>query len=231
MGFREPNSPRAGLVLAPAPKYNVLGSPPFVPLPKVKPQRPLKLDRRSTCVDHTSDKSAGSRIESVDGRFVQSQRVSTSHEQAIAESSKARRCDSQSPGISQRSTVNRERRVTHAVGIKLTNKSQVRVRSGSYLSIGDIQRAAQVLNVVRMKIRREGGIYEISGDRSQIEVLVENIDLPISDVSRIKKIARSIAADGESGVRVTGQEFTTCEAEPKSGCQALILPLIVQKMN
>ena len=82
-----------------------------------------------------------------------------------------------------------------------------------------------------MVTRRDGDIGKITGDRGLVKILVKHIDLSVCEVSSKEKITGSVVADGQPGVLVARYYFHNHATEPKIGCQALMPPLSVAKIN
>src|SRR6266446_8121376 len=114
------------------------------------------------------------------------------HEQCVAESAKARRRDRHSPRRIERTVVNCESGVANAIRIKLANESKIKIRSNLKWRVGDIQRAAETLNVERMKVCGDAGISEVAGDGSLIEVFIEDVNLSVCKINSKEEISCSV---------------------------------------
>src|SRR6185503_11124481 len=129
---------------------------------KDQPAQPFDLEKRATFVNHVSKQCAGCRIKGVDTRVVYSQRARIPDQQQVTKRSEGCRRDDHSPGIGERTVVNRESRITYAVGIKLSHETVIKVGGVLKDRVTDIQRAAQILNIVRMKVCRDGSVGKIT---------------------------------------------------------------------
>ena len=80
---------------------------------------------------------------------------------------------------------------------------------GADLGVGDVERAADGLNVVGVvgvpRRRRDGRVGEGEAGRGlQGERAVENVNLAVGEVGRVEEVARAVVGDGEPGVDVAG---------------------------
>ena len=69
---------------------------------------------------------------------------------------------------------------------------------GIELRVGDIERAAEVLDVVGMVVGWHGQVDEAAGDGCRREGAVEDVDVTQFEVSRVEAIAARGHADGEA---------------------------------
>ena len=171
-------------------------------------QAPETLDRKGLAgpILERAEPRAGCRVERIDPAVAE-----VADEQGPAEAAKTRRGQDDAPGRVER-TLGREPLEKLAVGVEdvhvaVAGAGHVIVLCGVLQGIGDVELAADVLDVERCEPGRQIGIGEGAGQGHGNEIGVEDIHPARAEVGRVQVVLPAAAAQGQALVdRPQGRE-------------------------